>query len=86
MDKRMERELDYAVLPAAGRGTRMGHLTQDCPKCLIPLNGRPLLDHWLEKCIFLVGNGPNSARFFKVPKKKGYILGMCINGRQCQKS
>ena len=42
--------LDYAVLLAAGCGTRMGHLTQNCPKCLIPVNGRPLLDYWLEKC------------------------------------
>ena len=50
MDKLMERKLDYAVLLAAGRGTRMGHLTQNCPKCLIPVNGRPLLDYWLEKC------------------------------------
>lgn len=41
--------LDYAVLLAAGRGTRMGLLTQNCPKCLIPINGRPLLDYWLEK-------------------------------------
>ena len=51
MDKLMERKLDYAVLLAAGRGTRMGHLTQNCPKCLIPVNGRPLLDYWLEKCL-----------------------------------
>ena len=43
-------KLDYAVLLAAGCGTRMGDLTRNCPKCLIPINGRPLLDHWLEKC------------------------------------
>ena len=46
----LETKLGYAVLLAAGCGTRMGHLTQNCPKCLIPVNGRPLLDYWLEKC------------------------------------
>ena len=51
MDKRRERKLDYAVLLEAGSGTRMGYLTQICPKCLIPLNGWPLLDYY---CV--VGN------------------------------
>ena len=32
---------------AAGRGTRMGALTAACPKPLIPVAGRPLLDHAL---------------------------------------
>ena len=32
---------------AAGRGTRMAHLTQDRPKPLIPVAGRALLDHAL---------------------------------------
>ena len=40
----------------------------------------------VENCIFIVGNGPNSARFFKVPKKKGYILGMCNKGRTMLKT
>lgn len=37
-----------AMLFAAGFGTRMGALTQDRPKPLIPVAGRPLLDHALE--------------------------------------
>lgn len=32
---------------AAGFGTRMGALTQDRPKPLIPVSGRPLIDHAL---------------------------------------
>lgn len=37
-----------ALLLAAGFGTRLRPLTDTIPKCLVPINGRPLLDHWLE--------------------------------------
>lgn len=33
-----------AVILAAGRGSRMGALTDDGPKCMVPLAGRALLD------------------------------------------
>jgi MurNAc alpha-1-phosphate uridylyltransferase len=36
------------MLFAAGRGTRMGGLTADRPKPMIPVAGRPLIDHALE--------------------------------------
>lgn len=32
-----------AVILAAGRGSRMGELTEDQPKCMVKLQGRPLL-------------------------------------------
>ena len=32
-----------AVLLAAGRGSRMGHLTDHTPKCMLPFGGMPLL-------------------------------------------
>ncbi len=35
------------LLLAAGLGTRLRPLTKDCPKCLVPIGGRPLLDTWL---------------------------------------
>jgi NDP-sugar pyrophosphorylase family protein len=38
-----------AVVLAAGRGTRMGALTQDTPKTMLPVRGRPLLEHVLER-------------------------------------
>lgn len=37
-----------ALLLAAGLGTRLRQLTTIIPKCLLPINGRPLLEYWLK--------------------------------------
>jgi len=37
-----------ALLLAAGLGTRLRPLTQNIPKCLVPICGKPLLGYWLE--------------------------------------
>jgi len=37
-----------ALLLAAGAGSRLRPLTDVLPKCLMPINGRPLLGLWLE--------------------------------------
>ena len=37
-----------AILLAAGRGSRMGSLTREQPKCLTPLDGRPLVEWQLQ--------------------------------------
>lgn len=39
-----------AFLLAAGLGTRLRPLTERIPKCLVPINGKPLLQIWLELC------------------------------------
>ena len=36
------------LLLAAGKGTRLQPYTNDWPKCLMPIRGRPLLSYWLE--------------------------------------
>jgi mannose-1-phosphate guanylyltransferase len=38
-----------ALLLAAGLGTRLKPLTEVLPKCLMPINGQPLLGLWLER-------------------------------------
>ena len=38
-----------AMILAAGRGERMGELTRRCPKPLLPVAGKPLLQHHLER-------------------------------------
>jgi mannose-1-phosphate guanylyltransferase len=39
-----------AFLLAAGNGTRLRPLTDETPKCLLPIQGVPLLQIWLENC------------------------------------
>jgi 2-C-methyl-D-erythritol 4-phosphate cytidylyltransferase len=42
----MSSSMFWCVVPAAGRGTRVGG---DCPKQYLPLAGRPLIEHTLER-------------------------------------
>ncbi|PYX94377.1 MAG: nucleotidyl transferase [Acidobacteria bacterium] len=39
-----------AFLLAAGHGTRLRPLTDNLPKCLVPIRGIPILDIWLQLC------------------------------------
>ena len=37
-----------ALLLAAGLGTRLKPITDVIPKCLVPINGKPLLKYWID--------------------------------------
>lgn len=39
-----------ALILAAGHGTRLRPLTDNTPKCLLPIRGVPLLQIWLDLC------------------------------------
>jgi mannose-1-phosphate guanylyltransferase len=38
-----------AILFSAGYGSRLGHLTIDTPKVLLPIHGEPILNIWIDK-------------------------------------
>ena len=40
-----------AFLLAAGEGTRLRPLTDNLPKCLVPIRNEPILGIWLELCL-----------------------------------
>jgi mannose-1-phosphate guanylyltransferase len=37
-----------AIILAAGEGKRLRPFTENMPKCLLPINGKPLLEYWLD--------------------------------------
>lgn len=50
--------MDKAIILSAGQGSRLGHLVDDRPKCLIEFGGRTLLDRQLDT---LAANGVSEA-------------------------
>lgn len=50
-------KLVRAMMLAAGLGTRLRPLTNDTPKCLVPIKGQPLLGIWLDH-LTKAGIGP----------------------------
>ncbi len=47
-DRENSFRITTALIPAAGQGTRLQHLTKDQPKCLVDVNGKPLLAHAID--------------------------------------
>lgn len=42
---------NHVVIMAGGKGERLGSLTKNCPKPMLEVNGKPMLETILEKCI-----------------------------------
>ena len=58
----MKMELNYIIVQAGGKGTRMENLTHNKPKALVPINNLPMIFHL----------------FRKYPSKKFIIIGGII--------
>lgn len=44
----MKAQVKKAVVLSAGLGTRLGNLTRECPKVMVPISGKPMLEHHVE--------------------------------------
>jgi histidinol-phosphate/aromatic aminotransferase/cobyric acid decarboxylase-like protein/choline kinase len=61
-----------AVILAAGIGKRLGHLTKNSTKCMVPLNGRKLIEYTFDalaetpvkRVVMVVGHGSNEVKKF----------------------
>lgn len=53
--------VDTAVILAGGKGTRLAAVSGDIPKVLVPIGGKPLLEHQLE---LLAASGFKDVRIF----------------------
>lgn len=70
-----------AVILAAGRGSRLNQATDDRPKCLIELKGRPLLRHQID-ALATGGAGPLAAvRGYRGDRLEGFGLTLFDNPR-----
>ena len=71
-----------AFILAAGSGTRLRPLTETTPKCLLPIQGVPLLQIWLENChqagidevLVNVHSLPEKIREFAAAQRSGVRL------------
>jgi dTDP-glucose pyrophosphorylase len=43
--------INPVIIMAGGKGERLGSLTKNCPKPMLEVNGKPILETILEKCI-----------------------------------
>ena len=68
--------LRRAVILAAGKGTRMGSITQEIPKPMLPIHGKPMLEHILEGL-----TAAGIARFFVVIGYHGELIETYFRGR-----
>ncbi|OSP55356.1 nucleotidyltransferase family protein [Pseudoruegeria sp. SK021] len=72
----MRHDPDAIMLFAAGFGTRMGALTADRPKPLIPVAGRPLIDHALGLAEFVPKRVVNAHYHYQ--KLKNHLAGQAV--------
>ncbi|MEI6261021.1 MAG: nucleotidyltransferase family protein [Deltaproteobacteria bacterium] len=69
-----------ALLLAAGLGTRLRPLTDTIPKCLIDIEGRPLLDYWIT----LLVNGGVSPLLVNLHHHADNVANFILNSPYCE--
>jgi D,D-heptose 1,7-bisphosphate phosphatase len=70
-----------AIILAGGLGTRLRPLTDTMPKCLVPIEGRPLLGYWVDA---LVDAGVRRARVNNhahADQVRAYVAEVTASGR-----
>ncbi len=73
-------QINYIVVQAGGKGTRMEHLTQNKPKALVPVNNLPILFHlfqqFSDKKFIVIGDYKFDVleKYLKVFAKVSYSL------------
>ena len=69
-----------ALLLSAGKGTRLGNLSKNTPKCLIKINKITLIEQWINKLLeegvtnILVNTHHQHLKIKKFLRKKNYRI------------
>ena len=67
----------HAVLLAAGRGSRLGSLTEETPKCLLPVADRCLLDRQLDALAAAGVTEVTVVAGFQAARVESHVAGRC---------
>jgi len=81
--------INQAILLLAGRGRRLGSLTEDCPKCLLEVAGMPILERSLRalsqsgvsSAVFVVGHQADQIRHFVGSQYAGIEITYLFNSQ-----
>lgn len=71
---------DYIIVQAGGKGTRLEHLTENKPKCLVPIDNMPMIFHLFrkfpEKRFIIIGDYHYDVlrKYLKTFAKVNYLL------------
>ncbi|MBV8810901.1 MAG: NTP transferase domain-containing protein [Acidobacteriaceae bacterium] len=89
-DLSVDRPIHRAVVLAAGKGKRMGELATDIPKPMLPVHGKPMLAHILQRLseagltefLLIVGHGRDSIQryFARWPAPIQFCVQEPVNG------
>ncbi len=76
-----------AVILAAGMGKRLGKLTQNSTKCMVPFNGRRLIDYTVDaaidagvnRIVMVVGHGAHEVKEYLGTSRRGVPVHYVLN-------